>query len=138
MRISDWSSDVCSSDLRGRKSRLPARCRPAGSSRACLRQDLGRERRQAQDGARRDAKRVADAVLVCDQTPQPRLAVLPVGDQAQRVARAHLQPPGVVSGFKLKFLQLLLQHLYSRTVRDSAARSGRPGGATETETVWGG
>src|SRR3546814_10209736 len=50
--------------------------------------------------SRRDAKRVADAVLVCDQTPQPRLAVLPVGDQAQRVARAHLQPPGVVSAFR--------------------------------------
>src|SRR3546814_14965400 len=45
MRISDWSSDVCSSDLRRDDGRRAARARQAcGRRAACRRQAQGRER----------------------------------------------------------------------------------------------
>src|SRR3546814_3532470 len=86
--------------------------------------------------SRRDAKRVADAVLVCDQTPQPRLAVLPVGDQAQRVARAHLQPPGVVSAFELQLLQLLLQRLVFAESHGQRRAERHAGGREQLEGLF--
>src|SRR3546814_8184186 len=47
MRISDWSSDVCSSDLPGHRARDPRRARPARHPRAArqCRGEAGRAQR---------------------------------------------------------------------------------------------
>src|SRR3546814_17964450 len=83
MRISDWSSDVCSSDLRYRRPRVKVNPHPEGRE-----APVGRSARAAVAGV----------------TPQPPSAmVIAVGGAAQGLQqRQHLDRKSVVSGKRVQ------------------------------------
>src|SRR3546814_5956642 len=78
MRISDWSSDVCSSDLRAHRSagarRIDDRLRPAAPSRRLWHRGAARRQRQRQD--RHHARWRRDVEQPEHQYLQPRQAEL--------------------------------------------------------------
>src|SRR3546814_3514227 len=111
MRISDWSSDVCSSDLFAAKAIAP-KCAPTGSIRflAALRRLQARRQRLG-----------ATAVAVLADQPEVDLALLQAGREhhdAGAVAQAVLAA-GAFAGERLRWeehtseLQSLMRNSYS-------------------------
>src|SRR3546814_15676249 len=73
MRISDWSSDVCSSDLRAQRDR---RLRRGRGENDAARRDA-RERRRLHNGARR-----ARAARPATKAPEYRRGSRPIGERS--------------------------------------------------------
>src|SRR3546814_7700182 len=89
MRISDWSSDVCSSDLDGRGDDAPRFdrfCRGQGAARRADRR-LGECRRDDLQPVRADAQSASFARAARRLYPQPRLRCEGVGARAGAAAQ---------------------------------------------------
>src|SRR3546814_4105183 len=111
MRISDWSSDVCSSDLQRGSDRKPARCRLLPARRACAprwRAERGGDRDPYLAGARRPHagleaeegraaalsrlfhRRAAPCLLRARARTQPQ-------DGAAEIEEHHFEPPAPIA-----------------------------------------
>src|SRR3546814_560797 len=100
MRISDWSSDVCSSDLTAHRSTRLFRGATRGFTVALV---ASRERERRQPGFAADGPQLVGRhqLVGCIQGPEVHFDLVPAASEDGRSAAGAEEPPGVVARFAL-------------------------------------